>query len=364
MSAFKQRIVRAQQLLADQGMAAVIATSPRNLFYFSGIWLDSNERLQAVVIPQKGVPVIIAHEMFREEVRPVQGMEQQFWADGEDAIALLGQALPRGAEPISVDSHWPSGHFIQLIKIQPQLSYVESTSIIETLRSVKDAAEIALLQESGQAVDRVMEKLMRWIKTGITELEVVREVKRLFREEGIYDLSFEPIVAAGGNAALPHHQPDQTVLKTGDTVVLDIGGVKNHYCSDMTRTVVLGEASAEISEVYRVVQRAQEATVKAIQPGRPMQEIDQVARGIICQAGYGPCFTHRTGHGIGLEVHEEPYLAPGNRKVLEAGMVVSVEPGIYLPGKFGIRVEDIVVVTANGAIRLNQVTRQLVCVKE
>ncbi|AEF93441.1 peptidase M24 [Desulfotomaculum nigrificans CO-1-SRB] len=360
MKVQEQRFMKAQGLLAARQLDAVVVTSPPNFFYFSGIWLDSNERLQAVVIPKTGTPKIIVHEMFREEVSGVKEFEQLFWSDGIPPIELLAKVLP-AAGTVSVDNQWPSGNLISLMEVNKQLSYVHSTPILGALRLIKDDAEIKLLEESANYADQIMDRVIEFVKPGVTELEVAEEIKKLFRKEGINQLSFEPIVATGSNAAMPHHVPDDTVLREGDTVVIDMGGIKDYYCSDITRTIVLGEATPEIEKVYQVVQRAQEAAVKAIKPGLAMQDIDQVARGIITEAGYGEYFTHRTGHGLGIEVHEEPYLSPGNRQILKEGMVVSVEPGIYLPGKFGVRIEDIVVVTADGAERMNHYPRHLIC---
>jgi len=360
LSVHLQRFIKAQGLLSGNELGAVVVTSPPNFFYFSGMWLDSKERLQAIIIPKTGTPKMIVHEMFREEVNPHAGVEPIFWSDGTPALELLANVLP-STGIVSIDNQWPSGNLIQLMGLRPELTFVNSTHILGGLRLQKDETEIKLLKESGNCADQIMDRIIQFIKPGFTEIEVAEEIKRLFKEEGIYELSFEPIVATGGNAAIPHHTPDDTVLREGDTLVIDMGGIKNHYCSDITRTIVLGEATPEIKKVYEVVRLAQEEAVNAIRPGIPMQEIDQTARRIITEAGYGPYFTHRTGHGLGIEVHEEPYLAPGNQQLLEEGMVVSVEPGIYLPGQFGIRIEDIVVVTASGAERLNHFPRHLIC---
>jgi Xaa-Pro dipeptidase len=359
MSVYVQRMKKAQAILKKNGWEAVIASSPANFFYFTGTWLDSHERLQAVVIPRTGSASIIAHEMSREEISAPDGVQLLFWKDGESAIQVLSEILPEQGV-ISIDNQWPSEKLIDLMSIRKHLSFVKSTSVIGALRLRKDESEIELLRKSGEIADRVMGKIISFVKPGMTEKQVADELKRLFQMEGVERLSFHPIIGTGANGAIPHHQSDETRLAEGDIVVIDMGGIKDHYCSDMTRTIVIGEPTEEMVKVYEIVRKAQDEAVKAIKPGVPMKFIDQVARSIISEAGYGEFFTHRIGHGLGIEVHEEPYLTSNNEQLLEEGMVVSVEPGIYLSGKFGVRIEDIVVVTENGAERLNHFPRELV----
>ncbi|MBO8137846.1 MAG: aminopeptidase P family protein [Desulfotomaculum sp.] len=358
MSIFEQRFAKAQELLAANDIDAVVVTSSPNFFYFTGTWLDSHERLQAVVILKTGTPTMIVHEMAKEQVDPPGCVDRVFWKDGDSSIELLAKLLPKKGK-VSIDNQWPSGNLIKLMTLS-QLTFVGSDSILGALRLKKDNLEIKYLKYSAYCADQIMDSVRKLIKPGITEKEVAREIERFFKQKGVDQLSFDAIVAAGSNAAIPHHQPGDKVLQEGDAVVVDMGGIKQHYCSDITRTFVIGEPSREFKEVYSVVQKAQDEAVKAIRPGVPMKDIDKAARSIIEKAGYGPYFTHRTGHGIGMEVHEEPYLTPTNSRLLEEGMVVSVEPGIYLPGKFGVRIEDIVLVTSEGAERLNNYPRELI----
>ncbi|MBB5324932.1 Xaa-Pro dipeptidase [Anoxybacillus tepidamans] len=359
MSVCVQRMKKAQAILEKNGWEAVIASSPANFFYFTGTWLDSHERLQAVVIPRTGSASIIVHEMSREEISLPDEVQLILWKDGESAVKTLAGLLPEYGV-VAVDNQWPSEKLIDLMSIRKHLSFVKSTPVIGALRLRKDETEIELLRKSGEIADRVMKKIISFVKPGMTEKQVADELKRLFQIEGVERLSFQPIIGAGANGAIPHHQSDETRLTEGDMIVIDMGGIKDHYCSDMTRTIVIGEPTEEMVKVYEIVRKAQDEAVKAIKPGVPMKLIDQVARSIISEAGYGEFFTHRTGHGLGIEVHEEPYLTSNNEQLLEEGMVVSVEPGIYLSGKFGVRIEDIVVVTSNGAERLNHFPRELI----
>ncbi|WP_026576159.1 M24 family metallopeptidase [Bacillus sp. UNC438CL73TsuS30] len=357
---YVKRIEKVQRLLNEENIEAVIVTSPSNFFYLSGTWLDSHERLQAIVIPKLGKPAMIVHEMSKEEITGDGLFKNYFWKDGDPSLELLAKVLPDNGT-VSVDNLWPSSNLIQLMKLKKQLTFVEGTKVIGKARLVKDEQEIELLEKSGAVADEVLQQVIDFIKPGLTEKQVADELKRLFALKQVDQLSFNPIVGAGKNGAIPHHQSDDTLIAAGDMVVIDMGGIKDHYCSDMTRTVLVGgQATEEMQKVYEIVKQAQEEAVKAVRPSVPLKEIDGVARGIISEAGYGDHFTHRTGHGLGIEVHEEPFVTSDNNQLLEEGMVISIEPGIYLNGKFGVRIEDIVVVTADGCKRLNHLTREFI----
>jgi Xaa-Pro dipeptidase len=353
----QNRIHKVQKRLEELDLEAVVVTSPPNFFYFSGTWLESHERLQAIVIPKTGEPSMIVHEMSREEVPAESPFKNIFWKDGENSLELLAGILPESGT-ISIDNLWPSQNLLKLILLKNRLSFVDSTQVIGRSRIKKDPEEFELLKKSGAFADQVLQQVIDYLRPGLTEKQVVDEIKRLFAFKGVDTLSFNPIVGAGKNGAIPHHQSDDTPIAAGDMVVIDMGGIKDHYCSDMTRTVLVGgEPTDEMLKVYEIVKEAQEAAVKAVKPGVPLKAIDQAARDIISKAGYGPNFTHRTGHGLGIEVHEEPFVTPDNDQLLEEGMVISIEPGIYLSGKFGVRIEDIVFVTNAGCERLNIITR-------
>jgi Xaa-Pro dipeptidase len=356
----KNRIEKVQKQLENLNIGSVVITSPANFFYFSGIWLDSHERLQAIVIPKTGTPAMIVHEMSKEEINITDLFENHFWKDGDPSLELLA-AILTDVGRISIDNQWPSQNLIKLMDLKKQVIFVDSTNVIGPLRLYKDHQEIELLKESAATADDVLKQSIDYIKPGLTEKEVAEEIKRLFTLKQVNELSFNPIVGAGKNGAIPHHQSDETIIEAGDMVVIDMGGVKDHYCSDMTRTVLVGGAATEeMKLVYEIVKKAQDEAVKAVKPGVPLKKIDQVARDIISNAGYGLNFTHRTGHGLGIEVHEEPYVTSDNNQLLEEGMVISIEPGIYLNNKFGVRIEDIVVVTSDGCKRLNNLTREFI----
>jgi D-alanyl-D-alanine dipeptidase len=240
----------------------------------------------------------------------------------------------------------------------PAASFLPASTITGELRMRKEAGEVDLLRRAGAAVDRVVARLDGARFSGKAERQLSAEVAAMVVEEGHETATFS-IVASGPNGASPHHEAGDRVIGPGDAVVLDFGGRLQGYHSDITRTFFVGEAPARVREVFGVVREAQEAGVTAAGPGVPAQEVDRAARRVIAAAGFGPFFMHRTGHGIGLEEHEPPYMVEGNAEPLEPGMAFSVEPGIYLPGEFGVRIEDVVVVTADGAERLNEAPRHL-----
>lgn len=357
---YQDRIQKAQEILNDLNIDALLVTSSANFFYFSGTWLESHERLQAIVINKAGQPIMLIHEMSKEEITNPTLFQTVFWKDGDKSIEILGEFLPNEGV-ISIDNQWPSLNLINLIQLNNNIKFADSTSIIGKLRLKKDLHEIELLKKSGAIADEVVGKTIDFIKVGMTELEVVDEIQRLFEMHNVKKMSFNPVVGAGKNGAVPHHHSGETKISEGDMVVIDIGGIKDFYCSDITRTIFIGDSvTEEMQTVYNTVKYAQEEAVKAIKPGVPLKEIDRVARDIITEAGYGAQFTHRTGHGLGIEVHEEPFVTFNNDQLLEEGMVISVEPGVYLSEKFGVRIEDIVVVTQSGFERINNYPRELV----
>lgn len=351
------RIERAKQLLDVNGLDALIATSTANFYYFTETWIDPHERLLAFVIPKVGDPVLIAPALHEHDFKDFP-VETVLWRDGADTIALLGQHLPESGI-LSVDNLWPSSNLISLMRQRPDLSMVDSAPTIAKLRLHKDARERDVLCRAGQATDRVMNALISQLRPGMTELEAAEELRLLWAQEGASAMSFNPIIGAGKNGASPHHQTSATMIQAGDMLVIDMGGIVDHYCSDITRTIAIGDVSKEARDVYDVVLRAQRVGVDAVRAGISVGSIDKMVRDVIREAGYGDYFVTRTGHGLGIEIHEEPYLYGDNEQMVEAGMVFSIEPGIYLPQKFGIRIEDIVIATETGCENLYGITKEL-----
>jgi Xaa-Pro aminopeptidase len=361
---YSQRMTRAAEQAAAAGLAGVLVTPGPDLLYFSGYAPTAvTERITMLAIQAARQPELIVPVLERPGAEAATGtaaLSLRDWADGADAYAAAAAMLdPRGAYAIS-DSAWAM-HVLGLQRALPESRYVSMTDALPMLRAVKDAEELERLAAAGAAADAVFEEIARARFSGRTEADIARELGELLLAHGHSRAEFT-IVASGPNGANPHHEESGRVVEDGDFVVLDFGGTMDGYGSDTTRTVHVGEPDREEAEVYEVVRRAQQAAFEAVRPGAACQDVDRAARRVITDAGYGERFIHRTGHGIGLTAHEPPYMIEGESRPIEPGMCFSIEPGIYLPGRFGVRIEDIVVATADGARRLNDTSRELVIV--
>lgn len=333
-----------------------------NMLYFTGLKTYADERLQLVIIPAAGTPAIIIPAMYKVKAENVAG--DRFlvlpWSDAQDPVELLKDMVAKtDFQSVAVDDTLRAGHFIRILEAFPKCAYIPASRVIDNLRKFKDEAEIGLLEKAGEQADRIIEKIQAEIRPGVSERELALLIEISFKQTG-EDISFKPIVASGPNGASPHHISGERKFKSGDFITVDCGGIFNGYCSDITRTFCLGKADGEMKDVYYAVLKANEKALQAIELGCSGEEADRSARALIYEAGYGPYFLHRLGHGIGLDLHESPYLVEGNKEEIIAGMVFSIEPGIYLPGRFGVRIEDIVAMTGQGPRRLNRFTRELV----
>lgn len=352
------RLNKALELMRQKAIDYLIVGSPANFYYLTGKWIDPHERLLALVLKQKGDPVVLSPEMHRNDFEAFE-WGCLFWHDGEDAVESLSRQLSDSCT-IAVDHEWSSGNLLSLMKMRSEARYVGAEDVLTTLRQIKDSAELSIIREAGKRTDRVMESLIRSIVPGMRELELAEMLRGFWGREGVREQSFPPIIASGANGASPHHVTGEVVLRGGDMVILDIGGRLQHYCSDVTRTIAVGEPSAEMLEVYGLVKCAQQEGLKRIKPGVPFAEVDKAVRDVIAAGGYASYFTHRTGHGLGIELHELPSVQQANKGLIEEGMVFSVEPGIYLPGQFGVRIEDIVIVTEAGCEPVTTFTKELI----
>src|SRR6478609_1649511 len=357
-----ERLRRLAGLAATSGFDVVLITPGPDLAYFIGHSIGSHERLTCLVVPANGGPSLLVPTLERPgwTGSPVERMDVSIgtWTDGQDPYAALAELLPPDARVLSVDYHMPAVHALNTQAIVPGSELTLAGETIAELRMRKAGTEIDALAAAGAAIDRVQGRVGEWLRAGRTENEVAADIARAIVAEGHERPDFV-IVGSGPNGASPHHEASDRVIEPGDVVVIDIGGpMPSGYFSDCTRTYVVAPdggrtIAPKIEEVYGVVRRAQEAGVAAVRPGVTAESIDQAARSVIEQAGYGEYFITRTGHGIGLEVHEHPYMVSGNTTALEPGMAFSVEPGIYLPGEFGVRIEDIVVVGESGPVLMN-----------
>jgi Xaa-Pro aminopeptidase len=356
-----QRMTHAARQAAAAGLAGVLVTPGPDLLYFAGYApIAITERITMLAMQEPRPPAMIVPVLERpgaESAPAAATIDLRAWADGADAYAAAAAMLdPNGTYAIS-DSAWAM-HVLGLQKALPESRYVSMTDALPMLRAVKDAEELERLAAAGAAADAVFEEIAAARFSGRREAEIAAELAELLTAHGHSTVEFT-IVGSGPNGANPHHEESDRVVQEGDMVVLDFGGTKDGYGSDTTRTVHVGEPADEEAEVYEVVRRAQQAAFEVVRPGAACQDVDRAARRVIADAGYGERFIHRTGHGIGLTAHEPPYMVEGETLPIEPGMCFSIEPGIYLPGRFGVRIEDIVVATEDGARRLNHTSREL-----
>jgi Xaa-Pro aminopeptidase len=361
------RIRRAGEVAADLGVELILVTPGTDLRYLIGADTATHERLTCLVVPAAGhrappalvVPRLEAPGMAGLPLEEL-GVEVVTWADGEDPYLLVSD-LAGGPTRLAVTDTMPAAHVFGVRDALPDATQSLAGPVLRELRMRKDAAEVAELRAAGAAIDRVHARMAEFLKAGRTEEQVGADIAAAIVEEGHTEAAFV-IVGSGPNGASPHHDVSGRVIESGDVVVIDIGGpLPSGYNSDCTRTYAVGaEPAAGIREAYAVLQDAQERSVAAVRPGVTAEQVDAAAREPITAAGLGERFIHRTGHGIGLDVHEDPYIVGGNARPLEPGMAFSVEPGVYLDGEWGARIEDIVVVTDSGCERLNTRSRDLV----
>jgi Xaa-Pro aminopeptidase len=366
MSAFTShdyaaRMARAAAAAAEAGLAGVLVAPGPDLVWLTGYRPPAaTERLTLLVLADDREPTLVVPTLERPDAEAAPGaaaLTMVGWTDGTDPYQVAGAMLrPDGRYGIS-DATW-SIHLLGLQEALPRSSYRSLTACLPMLRAVKDDEELARLAAAGAAADAAYGEIVAVPFTGRRETEVAADLAGLLRRFGHEQVDFT-IVGSGPNGADPHHEAGDRVIEPGDAVVLDFGGLMDGYGSDTTRTVVAGEPPADVQEVHDIVRQAQQAAFDAVRPGVPCQEIDRVARRVITEAGYGDRFIHRTGHGIGVTTHEPPYLVAGEELPLVPGMCFSIEPGIYLPGRFGVRIEDIVTVTPDGGRRFNNTSREL-----
>jgi Xaa-Pro dipeptidase len=351
------RLGRVVAGMDKMGLAQALVTSTESIYYLTGLWIAPGERLLALLIGRDGCTLFV-NRMFATPA--VEGLKLVEFDDADDSVAHLAEAIAPGK--LGIDKNWPSRFLLSLMKKRPDVRPVTGSAPVDEARMLKDAEEIAMLKNSSRMNDRVVGMLRKSLVEGETELDVARRYSDLAAREGALGPSFAPLICFGAGCAEPHHTTGLARLKKGDAVILDLGLDYNHAMSDMTRTVFFGSATDEEKRVYEIVRAANAAAKAAVRPGVMLADIDRAARSLIEKAGYGPNFLHRTGHGLGLEVHEPPDVSATSPYAAQPGMVFSIEPGIYLPGKFGVRVEDLVLVTEDGCEVLNQLDRDFMIV--
>lgn len=359
------RLERAQHTAAEAGMDALFITPGPGLRYLTGFDARYSERLTCLVLPAHGDPVLVvpALEAAVAQASPARdlGIQIADWTETEDPLSLVSTLVPE-IRTVGLDDQMRAITVLGLRETMPEVVQRPAGPVLAELQVRKDPAEVEALRAAGQAIDEVHAQVPQWLRAGRTEAEVGADISAAIFAAGHVSVDFV-IVAAGPNGASPHHDVSDRAIRSGDVVVVDIGGTTAAgYCSDSTRTYAVGQPDPEYLRRYQVLQQAQQAAFDHVRPGVTAESVDAVARDVLTEAGMGEYFIHRTGHGIGLSTHEEPYLVSGNTAVLEPGMTFSIEPGFYIPGRYGARIEDIVVATDGGAERLNHSPRDLVVV--
>ncbi len=362
---YRARMTRATADASAAGLAGLVVAPGPDLEYLTGYRPTAiTERLTALVLTAGREPSLVVPRLERsdaEKAPGAAGLRLLDWADGDDPYAAAVPLLDSGGRYGVSDSAWAM-HLLGLQAALPRSGYTALTTALPMLRAVKDADELERLAAAGGAADSAYRLILEVGFAGRRETDIAADLSALLIQYGHSQVDFT-VVGSGPNGADPHHEAGERVIRTGDTVVLDFGGLKDGYGSDTTRTVHVGtDVPAEVREVHDVVRRAQQLAFEAVRPGVACQEIDRVARRVITEAGYGEYFIHRTGHGIGTTTHEPPYMVEGELQPLVPGMCFSIEPGIYLPGRFGVRIEDIVTVTERGGRRFNNTPHELQCV--
>ena len=357
------RLARVRASMDEHSIDTLLLSVGHDLPYLTGYTAMPLERLTMLVVPREGDATMVIPGLEAARVTEQPGVFELLpWGETQDPTALVAD-LASGARRVAVGDQMWARFLVELLPQLPGAEFTRAVDVVGELRMTKDQAEIDALAAAGAAVDRIAGELQRGEipLVGRTEAEVSAHLGRRIVEEGHQRVNFA-IVAAGENAASPHHHAGDRVIREDEIVLCDFGGTMNGYCSDTTRCVFTGEVAADVAEAYSVLHAAHAAAVEAATVGTPCEDVDRAARRVITEAGFGEYFIHRTGHGIGLEEHEDPYIVEGNDLPLAAGHAFSIEPGIYVPGRWGMRLEDIVVAGSDGPLPLNDSNHDLVSV--
>lgn len=357
------KLNRLNKILSKMGendIPQMLVTDPNAIFYLTGKMIHPGERLVALYLNTNG-----NHKLFINELFPVHedlGVEKVWFDDTKDGVEIISECIEKG-KTLGVDKNWPARFLLHLMELNAENKYVNASFIIDTLRMCKDEEEKDLMRNASHINDMAMEKLQNLLTEDLTEKQMAQRLATIYEELGADGFSFNPIIAYGANGADPHAHCGSEKVKEGDCVIFDIGCIKDNYCSDMTRTVFYKSAPEKAKEVFNIVLEANKRAIAMVKPGVRFCDIDNAAREYITEKGYGEYFTHRTGHSIGIETHDMGDVSSINTDILEPGMIFSVEPGIYLPGEFGVRIEDLVLVTEDGHEILNKYNKELNIIK-
>jgi D-alanyl-D-alanine dipeptidase len=358
---YRNRLARTQDALKQGNITALLVGPSADLTYLTGFDAHHSERMNLLIVPAEGEPSLVVPTLEAPLVGDAAALVAlHTWADHDKPASLAATVLGDSTGgTIAVGNTLWSAFLLRLQAEITGATWVEGDPVLRDLRMIKEPIEIEFLAEAARLTDIAWEEFVQSGPiSGLTELQALQRLIDISTAKGLDDV--HGIAGSGPNSASPHHSGNDRVIQQGDAVIFDWGGIINGYHSDVTRSVHVGEPAEEYRKVYEAVKRANLAAFEAVKPGVPLQEIDRAARTLITGEGYGEAFLHRVGHGLGMEIHEEPYLVEGNDLPLAPGMVFSDEPGIYLEGRFGVRIEDTVVCTEDGGRYLNNASRDLV----
>lgn len=351
----RSRIYRVLEEMKKINLTQMLVCDPLSIAYLTGYYNLPFERFYALYMNVEGECTFFLNKLYYP---PQNDIEQIWFSDTDNYMALVAGRIKR-TEVLGVDKDLAARFLIPLMEQKAAAGYVNGSVCVDITRGIKDKEEQEKMRVASAINDAAMAQFKELVKPGVTEQDIASKMLDIYQSLGADEYSFEPLVAFGANAADPHHGPDTTVLKDGDCVLFDVGCKKDGYCSDMTRTFFYKEVSDKAREVYETVKKANMEAIAQIRPGVALRELDKTARDIITEAGYGPYFTHRLGHFIGMAEHEFGDVSGSSEWLAKPGMIFSIEPGIYLPGEVGVRIEDLVLVTEDGCEVLNHASKEL-----
>lgn len=354
------RLKRVINEMKNSNISQLIISDPSAIFYLTGKFIFSGERMLALYINIDSKNILFINELFPLDKDIT---DQKIWFnDNDDCVAILSKYIEDG-NIVGIDKNWPSHFLLRLMDLKKKNKFVNGSLILDKVRSHKDEEEKQLMREASKLNEIAIGKIISNISELKTEEKLADELIKIYKSLGSNKVSFPPIISYGKNGADPHHEPDNSQLKAGDSIIIDVGCKKEEYCSDMTRTVFYKSVSDSAKEIYNIVLEANRRAIHTVKAGVKFCDIDKAARDYIAEKGYGKYFTHRTGHSIGIDCHETGDVSSSNTNVVEEGMVFSIEPGIYISGEIGVRIEDLVLVTKDGCEVLNKFSKDLTVIQ-